>query len=134
MEHHLYPKYLRGFGAIILVLCHLTFLSTSARPVPFHLVFCMQFLLCSSPFCYVCLPQRRQSGSAKSQPQPYLSIPLDLVVVVAFGTKSLSYTSVCKAQCGRFPSSVCMPSRASFSCNELVSLDSELDPDVRPSH
>lgn len=50
IEHRPYPKYLRVSGAIILALCHLTFLSTSVQAVPFHLVFCMQFLLCCSLF------------------------------------------------------------------------------------
>lgn len=102
IEHRPYPKYLRVSGAIILALCHLTFLSTSVQAVPFHLVFCMQFLLCCSLFCHVCLLRSRHSVSAQTKPQPYLSIPLVFVVVV-FRTKSLSYTSVCKAQRGWLP-------------------------------
>lgn len=103
LEHCPYPKYPCVSGALILVLCHLTFLSTSARAVPFHLVFCMQFPLCSSPFCHACLPQSRQNGSSKAHPQLHLSIPLAFALVVAFRTKSLSYMSVCKAQLGRPP-------------------------------
>lgn len=95
---------------------------------------CRQFPLCASPFCHACLPRGRQNGSAKAHPQPHLSIPLASALVVAFRTKSLSYTSVCKAQRGRPPSSVFTPSRASFGCNGMVSLVPELDPAARPLH
>lgn len=103
LEHRPYPKYPRVSGVLVLALCHSTFLSTSARAVPLHLVFCRQFPLCASPFFHACLPRGRQNGSAKVHPQPHLSIPLASALVVAFRTKSLSYTSVCKAQRGRPP-------------------------------